>query len=122
MKEKYFRTVLECTCWTYFVQYFQTRRNARNVADFNLIKILLLYFFFLAVLTIDETSVCFENNICTKRYSPTKTEVGQKWYQSLAFSLQYCLAADIFHFYLKGHYFFKSIKPVSAFNYKKLAL
>jgi hypothetical protein len=28
----------------------------------------------------------------------------------------YCLAADIFNFYLKGHYSLKSIKPVSAFN------
>jgi hypothetical protein len=28
----------------------------------------------------------------------------------------YCLAADIFNFYLKGQYSVKSIKPVSAFN------
>jgi hypothetical protein len=28
----------------------------------------------------------------------------------------YCLAADIFNFYLKRQYSLKSIKPVSAFN------
>ncbi len=28
----------------------------------------------------------------------------------------YCLAADIYKFYLKGQYSLKSIKPVSAFN------
>jgi hypothetical protein len=28
----------------------------------------------------------------------------------------YCLAADIYNFYLKGHYSLKYIKPVSAFN------
>jgi hypothetical protein len=39
--------------------------------------------------------------------------VGQKWYQSYLFFL----AADISHFYLKGHYYLKSIKPVSAFSF-----
>jgi hypothetical protein len=38
-----------------------------------------------------------------------KTEVGQKWLQMLALTLQYCLPADIFHFYLKGHYLLKSV-------------
>jgi hypothetical protein len=46
--------------------------------------------------------------------------VGQKWYQSQAFS--FCLAADILNLDLKEHYSLKSIKPVSVFNDHKLAL
>jgi ABC-type Mn2+/Zn2+ transport system permease subunit len=51
------------------------------------------------------------------RYSPTKTKVGQKWYQLLA--LSYCLATGILIFVLNGHFSIKSIIPVSALNEHK---
>jgi hypothetical protein len=40
---------------------------------------------------------------------------------SIASFFLYCSAADIFNFDLKGQYSLKSIKPVSAFNDKKIS-